>query len=208
MTGSSQGNDYAHMRIAVVDTGVGINPAERSKLFCPFSQLQGQTLGHKATEGGTGLGLVICKRIVEAMHGSIGVESQGLGQGSRFWFQLDLPKTESPVVPPSPSLLKARSLTLAVIDAHVSLNSERLLPAEEDSGPARVLVAEDNEVNALLVCRMLKMHNYIPVRLPRSPLSSRSTFAHGRLSPSMAHLRSRYGAASTLTLSSWTCRCR
>lgn len=69
----------------VEDTGVGIEPVDIPKLFEPFSQLESGI-----RKGGTGLGLNICKAIVEAHGGSIGVRSNGAGKGSLFWFTLPL----------------------------------------------------------------------------------------------------------------------
>jgi PAS domain S-box-containing protein len=73
-----------HVRYEVVDTGVGISPADLPRLFERFVQL-----GDGATKGGTGLGLSISKAIVEAHHGEIGVESAP-DAGSTFWFTIPL----------------------------------------------------------------------------------------------------------------------
>jgi signal transduction histidine kinase len=72
------------VRLLVEDTGEGI-PADRvSELFAPFHQLDGSTTRR---QGGTGLGLALVKRIVEAHGASVQVAST-LGQGTRFWFDL------------------------------------------------------------------------------------------------------------------------
>ena len=72
------------VRVSVEDTGHGLTPAELDQLFDPFNRL-GQELG---AQPGTGIGLVICKRLVELMGGRIGVNSK-VGVGSCFWFELD-----------------------------------------------------------------------------------------------------------------------
>jgi len=85
--------DAAHegrLRISVTDTGAGFPPAFRERLFQPFDRLDAEQRGVE----GTGLGLVLSKRLVEAMGGTIGVESV-LGEGSTFW--VEFPQVESPV---------------------------------------------------------------------------------------------------------------
>ena len=72
------------VRVSVEDTGPGLSAAQIAQLFQPFSRL-GEEAG---TESGTGIGLVISKRLVEMMGGTIGVDSTP-GAGSHFWFELD-----------------------------------------------------------------------------------------------------------------------
>jgi PAS domain S-box-containing protein len=71
------------IRVSIMDTGAGLYPEQVAQLFQPFNRL-GQEAG---TEEGTGIGLVVAKRLVELMGGIIGVEST-VGVGSVFWFEL------------------------------------------------------------------------------------------------------------------------
>ena len=73
------------VRVSVEDTGQGLTPAQLAQLFDPFNRLGQEGSG----EPGTGIGLVICQRLVEQMGGRIGVESRA-GVGSCFWFELPL----------------------------------------------------------------------------------------------------------------------
>jgi PAS domain S-box-containing protein len=78
------------LRIRISDTGIGIPPEKINRLFSPFDRLGAEQLG---VVEGTGLGLSLSKRLVEAMEGKIGVEST-VDKGSTFWVELSLAESQ------------------------------------------------------------------------------------------------------------------
>jgi light-regulated signal transduction histidine kinase (bacteriophytochrome) len=84
---SETANDGQWVKISVTDTGIGIEPNKQDILFEPFVQADGSV---KRRYGGTGLGLTVCKRLVELMGGQISLSSSGKGQGTTVTFTLPL----------------------------------------------------------------------------------------------------------------------
>jgi PAS domain S-box-containing protein len=118
------------IRICVGDTGEGLAPEKLEQLFQPFNRL-----GQEANdEEGTGIGLVVCKRLIELMGGTIGVEST-VGAGSVFWFELNL--TAAPLPEAGPIEPSAVAPARAEADAQV-----RTLLYVEDN-PANLMLVED-----------------------------------------------------------------
>ncbi|MBS0300335.1 MAG: response regulator [Proteobacteria bacterium] len=87
---TDESDTMADISICVEDTGIGIPAEYHEKIFQHFSQADGSTTRQY---GGTGLGLTICKRLLELMGGDIHVESSP-GQGSKFWLHLQLEKSQ------------------------------------------------------------------------------------------------------------------
>ncbi len=129
------GSNARRLRYEVMDTGPGIAPENQGKIFMKFVQLPNQSAGTR----GAGLGLTICRDLVELMGGEIGVSSQ-TGGGSNFHFSLPLV-----AVPPG---------DVAVPEANCAAAAAGKLPASGD--PIRVLVAEDTEDNRLLIEHYLR----------------------------------------------------
>jgi len=127
----------ATLRVAVQDTGIGIAADRVGRLFTDFVQADPSI--HRQY-GGTGLGLAICKRLVDQMGGVIAVESIP-GRGSRFSFEVSLTLADI-------ADLEQRGTP----DTAVGLSE--LLPRL--GRPLRVLVAEDNATNQLVVTQMLR----------------------------------------------------
>jgi len=135
------------VRFAVLDTGIGITPEAKQRLFTAFEQAD-NSMTRKY--GGTGLGLAICKRLIEMMQGELGVDSTP-GVGSNFWFTLDLPlnaaATAPAVAPPLAAeyrLRQRRERARILLVEDEPINREVSLTLLEDVRLA-VDVAEDGE---------------------------------------------------------------
>ena len=123
-----EAGDSHRVRFTVTDSGKGIEAEAIERIFYPFEQADGSI---SRSHGGTGLGLTICRLLVEAMGGEIHVESEA-GKGARFWFSLPLPECDSP-----PQL--------------------RTVPVPTGEGfSGCVLVAEDHPVNQAVAEAMLE----------------------------------------------------
>ncbi|OPY05425.1 MAG: Autoinducer 2 sensor kinase/phosphatase LuxQ [Syntrophus sp. PtaB.Bin001] len=132
----------ALLRFEVRDTGIGIAPEARSKIFHAFAQEDGSTTRRY---GGTGLGLAIAGQLVSMMGGTIGVEST-LGKGSVFRFTARLEKQDQPS--------GTANLDSQLLPAS-SQSPDKPADQEKFSG-CRILLVEDNPVNQTLSQAMLE----------------------------------------------------
>jgi signal transduction histidine kinase/ActR/RegA family two-component response regulator len=123
-------NTPGRIRICVMDTGAGLSSEKLAQLFQPFNRL-----GQEANvEEGTGIGLVVCKRLIDLMGGAIGAEST-VGKGSGFWIELNLSA--------EPQLAVGAAKLATVAQAHVgSYAALRTLLYVEDN-PANLMLVED-----------------------------------------------------------------
>ena len=126
----------ADLKVSVRDTGIGIAPDRVESIFDPFQQ---GGAGITRNFGGTGLGLAIVRRLLLAFGSDIHVRSRP-GAGSEFWFELSLERAHAP---------------------------ESTEGCPEDSGPAlsglKVLVAEDNAMNRVVMSKVLSKWSLVPV---------------------------------------------
>ncbi|CAA0086971.1 Autoinducer 2 sensor kinase/phosphatase LuxQ [Zhongshania aliphaticivorans] len=128
------------LEISISDTGIGFNPALSKQLFEPFSQADSSAVRRFS---GTGLGLAICKRLVEKMQGEIWADSTP-GEGSVFTVHLTLPLAETPIE----------------VISNTSDTDVFATPRELGWGVKRILLAEDNATNQLVIQAMLKDSGY------------------------------------------------
>ncbi len=117
------GDDGTTLKFSIRDSGIGISPEAQERIFESFAQADGSTT---RKFGGTGLGLTICRQLVELMGGAIDVQGQP-GRGSVFWFTAKLKPSDHTIEP----------------------------SGHEDLRGVRVLVVDDNSTSANVLCNQL-----------------------------------------------------
>lgn len=130
--GSAENTDTVVLQWSVHDTGIGLTPEQQAQLFKAYAQAEASTARRF---GGTGLGLMICRQLVELM-GAISVVSQ-YGEGSTFTYTTNL----------LPAI--HREACAMSIGTNQSVLGEPGMPK-------RVLVVDDNEINQVVVCKFLQ----------------------------------------------------
>ncbi len=140
VSGEGLTDGRARLHFAVADTGIGLAPEDRARLFTPFSQADSSITRRF---GGTGLGLALSRELVHLMGGEIWCESE-LGRGSTFHFTVGLTPDE------------AGAGRKAAAEAAPEVNSEeRKRSLAQRLRGMRVLLVEDNDLNQLLVKELL-----------------------------------------------------
>jgi signal transduction histidine kinase/ActR/RegA family two-component response regulator len=141
------GADTHAINFDVTDTGIGVSKQAQKTVFDSFSQGDNST---SRKFGGTGLGLSISKKLVKVMNGEIGVKSE-LGKGSVFWFRI-------------PLITEKLSQRQAQKDHGKRPSNDVLSPDNATFGQitSNILVAEDNQVNQLVIRGMMKKFGCIP----------------------------------------------
>jgi CheY-like chemotaxis protein len=123
------------IRVSVMDTGAGLHPEQMAQLFQPFNRLGREAGG----EEGTGIGLVVAKRLIELMGGIIDMEST-VGVGSLFWFEL----------------ISIAESTFSLEEVDIAALAQPHVPRE--SRPHTLLYVEDNPSNMKLVKQIIARH--------------------------------------------------
>ncbi len=129
----SDGSEGVVLQWSVRDTGIGLTSEQQAQLFKAYAQAEASTARRF---GGTGLGLMICRQLVELMGGTITVDSV-YGKGSTFCYTTYL----LPAIHREPSASASGADQQGVGD---------------QAGPVRVLVADDNEINQVVACKFLQ----------------------------------------------------
>jgi len=129
----SQTEDKVELKFSVSDTGIGIAAEDYDKLFTSFGQIDSS---YTREIGGTGLGLVISKQLVEMMSGKIWVESEK-GKGSSFYFTLPVK-----------------------IGREIEIKNYELQPVSKTQNPLDILVVEDDLINQKVIMKMLQSNGH------------------------------------------------
>ncbi|MBD2187024.1 response regulator [Pseudanabaena mucicola] len=144
---TTDADNQTTLLFAIKDSGIGLSPEQLQKLFQPFTQA---SIATTRQYGGTGLGLVICQKLVQMMGGKIWAES-ALNQGSTFSFVI--PVTVTDEAPQAMTPIERRNMLRPTKPLRTDLATQL---------PLNILVAEDNLINQEMVLAMLSKMGYVP----------------------------------------------
>jgi len=128
------------VRLSIRDTGYGIDPQQKDNLFKPFQRL-GQEQGDIE---GTGIGLVVTKKLIEDMNGRVGFNST-FNEGSTFW--IDLPRSE------------------AQLEKSIEKEEEHPVLLQPSQRSKTILYVEDNPANALLMSEVMRDYHHFDLHI-------------------------------------------
>ena len=155
---TKQTENQANILFEIVDTGIGIEESAIKTIFESFTQANNSI---KNKFGGTGLGTTISRNLIAFMGGNLTVESK-LGVGSKFWFEIALDKTNERHID---TQIEHNQVVKNLVNAQTS-SSEILVfsdfkkPAKKQIKSYRILVADDNEVNTMIITQILLQQNH------------------------------------------------
>lgn len=147
----SKRGKFNRIRVAVIDSGIGISPQNINLLFNSFSQVDTSS---RKSFGGTGLGLAISKELAHLMKGEVGVEST-VGMGSTFWFTIELKET---AISPTQQTTEVAEIALANFFSTYHPN---------------VLLVDDNAVNRKVASEILRKSGCIVTTADSGPAAIR-----------------------------------
>ena len=150
---TKQTENQANIMFEIVDTGIGIEEGAIKTIFESFTQANDSI---KYKFGGTGLGTTISKNLISFMGGNLKVESQ-LGVGSKFWFELVLDKNSDAQVE---NPIERNFVNAQANSSEILVFSDFKKPAKKQTKSYRVLVADDNEVNSMIITKILLQENH------------------------------------------------
>lgn len=143
----TESDETCRLCFSVEDSGPGISRDAQARLFLPFQQVNSSSA---RSQGGTGLGLAICRQLVALLGGKISLHSV-MGQGARFSVELPIKKAQFPTAFPNQMEVEGADLKedpISVLSQH-------------DLTPTRILVAEDNPVNQVVMRGALKRLGFL-----------------------------------------------
>lgn len=137
-------DNYIHLKVFVIDTGIGIPQPQLPHLFDKFHQVDAST---SRKFGGTGLGLYICRQLIELMGGQIGVETEE-GNGCAFWFTLALQIVEIE----NTSLFVSQQGNIELEEVFLKPTPLSIYPPQHhaDLQQPHILLVEDDKINQMV----------------------------------------------------------